>query len=339
MAHEVGGDRQEDGRLAPRPRRHPQIGVRGRVGQAEVEHRYLGAVLLGLHDPLGVRVEVVAGLEVAGEQQDRLGVAVVRRGPVEAHPVGVAGAPAAGADVGVAVVAVDAPRLEDPLGEAVLAGPPDVVHHLVHPAIDDGLPDPAADVLEDLVPGDLLELARPSLTDPAQRVEDPLGVGDLVDGGGALGTVAAPRARVGGVALELADREVLVVDVGQQAARGLAVEADGRDEHVVARLAGLRVVLRVPVPLLGRRVVAKPPPAALARKRYAAQRRLGVLLDGHDSGTSWPARTKTCSYMSRATWARAPPTAPSQSVPVTSPTRANTAVRAAIPMLVWRAWP
>ena len=46
-------------------------------------HDDLGAAHLGLDDPLGVRVEVVAGLQVRGQQQDEARVGVVGRGPVE----------------------------------------------------------------------------------------------------------------------------------------------------------------------------------------------------------------------------------------------------------------
>ncbi len=270
--------------------------MRGGVRQAQVEHGQLGAVLLGLHDPLGVRVEVVAGLQVRGQQHDRLRVRVVRRRPVVAHPVRVARATARRADVGVAVVPVDPPRLEHPLDEPVLAGTPDVVHHLVATALDDRLADPAGDVGERLVPADPLELARSALAHPAERVQDPLGVVDLVDRGRPLGAVAPTRARVRRVALELLDREVLVVDVGQQPARRLAVEADRRDQRVgVRHLARVRlgVVRDVVVPLLDRRVVAQRLVAALARHVHG--RVHGCSVRGHERGGSWPARTKTLS--------------------------------------------
>ena len=65
---------------------------------------------------------------------------------------------------------------QDPLREAVLTGSPDVVHHLVATVLDDGLADPAADVLEGLVPADLLELSGAPLPHAAHRVQDPFGV-------------------------------------------------------------------------------------------------------------------------------------------------------------------
>ncbi len=229
---EVVRDGQEDGRLGARPGRDPQVRVGRRVGQAGVEHDQPRAGLLRLDDPLGVGVEVVARLEMGRDQQDHLRVGMVGAGPVHPHPEVIARPPAGRADVRVRVVAVDAPRGEDPLGEAVLAGAADVVHDRVRPLLDDRLPDPAGDVVERLVPGDPLPASRTAFPDPLERVEDPIRVGDLVDGCRALGAVAAARARVLGIALELADLERLLVDVGKQAAGRLAVEAGRRHEHV-----------------------------------------------------------------------------------------------------------
>ena len=70
------------------------------------------------------------------------------------------------------------------------------------------------------------------------RVQDPVRVGDLVDRRRALGAVAAARPGMLRVALELAHLPGLPVHVGEQPARGLAVEAGGGDEHVVPLLAG-----------------------------------------------------------------------------------------------------
>ena len=69
---------------------------------------------------------------------------------------------------------------------------------------------------------------------PAQRIQDAVGVGHLVDGGGSLRAVAPPRARVLRVALELADLHAVAVHVGEQPARRLAVEARGGHQQVLA---------------------------------------------------------------------------------------------------------
>src|SRR6266567_2897793 len=89
-----------------------------------------------------------------------------------------------------------------------------------------------------LVPADPLLSAAAARAGPLHRVQDPVRVGDLVERGRALGAVAAARAGMLGVPLELAHLPGLAVHVGEQAARGFAVEARGGDEHVVPLLAG-----------------------------------------------------------------------------------------------------
>jgi hypothetical protein len=88
-------------------------------------------------------------------------------------------------------VPVDAPGEQEALGEAVLPRPPDVVHHLVAAVVDDSRADPVGDVVQRLVPRHPLPLARTTVTGLTQRVQDPLRVVDLVDGGRTLGAVAA----------------------------------------------------------------------------------------------------------------------------------------------------
>ena len=99
-------------------------------------------------------------------------------------------------------------------------------------------PDPGRQRVQGLVPADPLPPAAAARPGPLHRVQDPVRVGDLVERGRALGAVAAARAGMLGVALELAHLPGVPVHVGQQPARGLAVEARGGDEHVVPLLAG-----------------------------------------------------------------------------------------------------
>nr|WP_255277585.1 hypothetical protein [Actinomadura madurae] len=161
----------------------------------------------------------------------------------------------------MAVVAVHAPGLEEPLREAVLSGTPHVVQDLVVAVVEDRLPDARRDVVERLVPGHALPFPGAALAGPAQGVENALGVVELVDRGGALGAVAAPRAGVRGIAGHLGDGQVLLLDVGEEPAGRLAVEAGGRDEHELPRhlaRVGAGVVLDMVVPRLWRRVVPQP---------------------------------------------------------------------------------
>ena len=120
--------------------------------------------------------------------------------------------------------------MKHPFHVAVVAHPTDVVHDLVVAVLAERPADPTTDVVECLVPTDALPEALSSLADPLHRVQDPLGVLDLVDGGRAFGAVPAPTGRVNRVALELGDPARLLVHPGQQAAVGLAVEAGGGNE-------------------------------------------------------------------------------------------------------------
>ncbi len=261
VANQVARDGEQDGRLRTRPRRKPDVRARRGVREARVEHDQLRALVLALHDPLGVRVEVVPALEVRRDKQRRARVRVVRARAVSAGPHLVAGARSRRADVGVAVVPVDAPRADRAVGEVVFAGPSHVVHDAVE-ALLARRPHLRSDVLERLVPADALPLALAALADALERVEDPLRIIRLVVRRRTLRAVAPATARMHRVAFELADLERVLVDVGEQPAPALAVEADRRDERVAPRhLArpGLRVPLHPIVPAVGGRILGDAP--------------------------------------------------------------------------------
>ena len=254
LVEEDLGHGQQHGRLAARIGGHPVVGLGGGVGKPRVHHRQLRPRELAFHDPLGVGIEVVAGLEVRREQEDEAGVRVVRTGTVVAGPERIAQPGRGRAHVGVRVVAVDPPRLQDPVHGALVARPAHVVHDLVAAALPKRLLDAPADVGERFLPAHPGPLAFAALPRPLQGVEDALRVVDLVDGGRALGAVAPAGRRMQRVAFELPDAQGVLVHVGEQAAGGLAVEADGGHQQV-ALLHPLRplrdVVLAPVVPLLG----------------------------------------------------------------------------------------
>ena len=303
MARRIAG-------FGARPGREPVVGVGRGVREAHVEDDQLRPVLLPLHDPLGVGVEVVPGLEVRADEQNDVGVGVVGTRAVVAHPPLVAGAPPRRADVRVRVVAVHVPGGQDALGVAVLPGPAHVVHHLVVALLGDRLADARRDVVEGLVPGHALPAVLAALAGALQGEEDAVGVFHLVEGRRPLGAASPARARVLGVALELLHLERLAIDVGEQPARRLAVEAGGRDEHEVpldALRPRARVELDPVVPALLRRVGGELGPARPGVEGLAPP--LGGALRGGDAvdlvvghgvapqarGTAWPACTNACS--------------------------------------------
>src|SRR5438876_3207263 len=157
-----------------------------------------------------------------------------------------------------------------------MAGAADVVDDFVAAAFDERLADARGEVVEHLVPGDALPFGFAAIADALERIKDALGVVDLIESRGPLGTIAAAAARMGGVALEFADAVGLFVDVGEQAASGLAVEAYRGDEGVVlldfAR-PSCRVVLGPILPAFDRREAGETAGRPVERQRGRVKRR------------------------------------------------------------------
>ena len=252
------GDRQAEECFSARPRRQPVVGFRAGVRQTRVDANDRGTLALGFHDALRMRVEIVACFEVRRNQENHLCVGKVGRRTVVTHPALVADAGIRATDIGVAVVAIGAPRLEHAVGVTVFAGAADVIHHFVVAVFFEGRADPSTDFGEGLIPADAFPLTAAAFADLLKRVHDPLLVIDLVDRRRALGAVATTAGWVFGVALDLGDLARLVVEVGQQAAGGFTVEARGRYQRVVALdFVGpcLRVEFGPVVPLVERRIL------------------------------------------------------------------------------------
>src|SRR5436190_2345202 len=181
----------------------------------------------------------------------------------------------------MAVMAVDAPRLEHAVGVAVLAGAADVVHDFVAPVLDDRLADARSDVVERLVPRHACPLSGSAIAVALHREQDPIGIVELIGRHDALGARAAAAAGVQRIAFDLSDRQPLLIDVREDAAGRLAVEADARDDPVLPPLLPRprrRLVLGVVVPF--RRIGVSP------ELRH----------DIYDRGTLWPASTQTYSH-------------------------------------------
>ena len=95
------------------------------------------------------------------------------------------------------VVTVDAPGRQQAWHEVIVAGPPDVVHHLVVAPLIDRIADAAAGLVERLTPAGLLELPGASRSAAFERGEDPFRIVDLIERGGTLGAGAPAAAAVG----------------------------------------------------------------------------------------------------------------------------------------------
>src|SRR5882724_7395115 len=105
----------------------------------------------------------------------------------------------------MAVVPVEAPRLQHAIDVAVLARTADVIHDLALAALDDRAADPAADVLEHFVPRHALPLARATRARALQRIQDAIRILELIRRDDALRARATAAPRMDRIAFDLAD--------------------------------------------------------------------------------------------------------------------------------------
>src|SRR5579872_540390 len=158
-------------------------------------------------------------------KEDYVRVCMVGAWTIDPHPEGIAGACGRAADVGVGIVSVDAPRAHDALGVAVLARTADVIHDLVLAFFDDRTPDARCNVVECLVPSDLHPFAFAAFAGAFERERNAIDVFDLIERRRALRAISSAGARMFGVTFELANLARVFVDIREQSARGLTIEA------------------------------------------------------------------------------------------------------------------
>jgi hypothetical protein len=81
-------------------------------------------------------IEIMARFEMRAQQQDKACVGVIWRRAIIPLPQGVPGASAGGADIGMAVMAVDSPRMEYALiVEQFVSRTTDVIENFVAPTL------------------------------------------------------------------------------------------------------------------------------------------------------------------------------------------------------------
>ena len=131
------------------------------------------------------------------------------------------------------VVTIDSPRREDAFCESIFAGAADVIHDLVFPILADGFADATGEGVECFIPGGAFPFTFAAFAGAFERVKDAIGIGDLVQSGGTLGAVASARTGVFRITFKLLDLAGDFVDIGQQPARRLAVEARCGHERIV----------------------------------------------------------------------------------------------------------
>src|SRR5210317_1981070 len=149
-----------------------------------------------------MRVEVVTRFKMGRAKENHLGIGVVGARPVVVMPEGVPCTGTGTADVGVRVVAVNAPCLQHTVRVALMAWTSDVVNHSVASTGVQRCTDFSGNVVKDFVPCHLLPLPLTTLSDPLERVKNAFSVVDLVDGRRSFCTVSASASRVMWVPLE-----------------------------------------------------------------------------------------------------------------------------------------
>src|ERR1051326_3105681 len=105
----------------------------------------------------------------------------------------------------MAVVPIYPPGPEHSLHVAIMAGPPNMIHHLVASPFDNRGTNCCGEGIQDLVPRRALPLALAALARALQRIENALWIVDLVDRRRPFGAVTPATAWVVGIALQLLD--------------------------------------------------------------------------------------------------------------------------------------
>src|SRR6185437_7190851 len=148
----------------------------------------------------------MSGFQMRTQQEDKARVGVIRRRPVKSVPESVAGARTCRTDVGVAVVAINAPGVQHALVvDQFMTRPPNVVHDLIFTAFRERFADATTQIIEHFVPGRALPFAFAALACATERVENAFRIIYLVDRRRAFGAVAAAAAGMRWIALKFLD--------------------------------------------------------------------------------------------------------------------------------------
>src|SRR4051812_15972618 len=98
---------------------------------------------------------------------------MIRRRPIITLPDRVPKSRSGGANIRMRIMSVDAPRLQDAFHESFMARAPDVIDDLVASVLLQRFADLPRDVVENLVPRDLLPSAVATLAFAPHRIQDP----------------------------------------------------------------------------------------------------------------------------------------------------------------------
>src|ERR1051326_848383 len=171
-------------------------------------------------------------------------------------------------DVRVRVVAVDSPGGENPFGEAIFAGATDVIHDFVATIFYDGFTDSRGEIIQNLVPTDALPFSFAAFSTPLERIQNSIRIVDLIERRRALCAITSARSRVLRIPFELLNLIGVLIDVGKQTARRLAIETSRRHQLIVPLL--------TPRPCLGIQLSPIIPALPGRKRREMNARRAGI---------------------------------------------------------------
>src|SRR5262245_19344695 len=158
---------------------------------------------------------------------------MIGRWAIDARPERIPCAGAGGANIGMAVMAVYAPGVKNPLMiKQLMARPPHVIHDLVASIFFQSFAHPCRDVVENFVPAHSFPLPLSPLSHPLQGITNALGIGYLIQGCRPFGTVAPAAAGMFGIAFKSPDAQGFFVDETEETARRLAVKTDRRNDLI-----------------------------------------------------------------------------------------------------------
>src|SRR5688572_3211063 len=101
------------------------------------------------------------------------------------------------------VVTVDAPGGEYAFSKTILTRTSDVIHDLLTAIFNNCFSDSTCQLVQHFIPAHPLPFSFASFARAFERIENTIGIGDLIQRGWTLGAISATRARMLGVAFEL----------------------------------------------------------------------------------------------------------------------------------------
>ena len=129
-----------------------------------------------------------------------------------------------GADIGVTVVVVDTPRLQNTVGIPFMSWASNVISNFVVSLFLDRFANSGRDIIEDFVPSNTLPFSFTTFSRTLQRVENTIRVVDLVDRRWTFRTISTATSGVIGITFEFADLIRIFVDVCRQPTRAFTIE-------------------------------------------------------------------------------------------------------------------